>query len=148
MNSIFSLPIVKRKLICVSLGLFFGFLCAFLASTGNPTLKADPNFWGSALMWSIVFNRVLIGFVILLAGVITVHPVFKFRFYPWLRGALIGALVSLDISIASLISDAPDKWSIFWITIVAGVIWGLIIDVVATKFAGEGKILLDYENNK
>jgi len=33
-------------------------------------------------------------------------------------------------------------WSIFWASLVAGGVYGSIIDMIATKYGGEGKALL------
>jgi len=143
MKKLFSLPLIKRKIVCVILGIAFGFLCSFLAWKSSPDLQNDPNYWWSPMMWAIVYNRFLIGVVILFAGAFTVHPFFKWlKFAPWFRGTILGAVVSVDMAIGSLISGTPDSCKIFWMTILAGAIYGLIIDVVATKIAGEGKDLL------
>jgi hypothetical protein len=136
-----SLPIAKRKTICVVLGIAFGFLCSYLASQ-SPEISTD--FWGSWLMWTIVFNRFLIGMFVFIAGVFTVHPIFKFRLSPWLRGAIMGAFVSFDIALGGMIgNESPEATMIFWMTILSGAVYGLVIDIVATKFGGEGKELLE-----
>jgi len=96
-------------------------------------------------MWSLLFNRFLIGFVIFFVGFIKIHPLFEIRMYPALRGSLIGALVSLDIAIGIFITPATtgdiSATTIFWMTIIVGAIYGLIIDITATKFSGEGEDL-------
>jgi len=140
MKKLFSLPIVKRKTVCGLLGIGFGFLCAYFASK-DPSI--GPDFWGSALMWNIVFNRLLIGIFVLIMGVYTMHPVFKFKLCPAFRGFFMGAFVSLGLAIGVLIVPSPEGCKIFWMTIISGGIYGLIIDVVATKIAGDGKKLLD-----
>jgi hypothetical protein len=142
MKSILTLPIVRRKLICILLGFGFGFLCAYVGWILTPELKADPNFWWSPLMWAIVYNRTLIGFFVLLFGIFTIHPIFHFKLSPWFRGATAGAVVSLDLAIGSLLFPYENAWQTFWALILVGAIYGLIIDVVATKFAGEGEDLL------
>jgi hypothetical protein len=144
MKKLFSLPMVRRHITCVFLGIGFGFLCAYLASKGSSEMLGDSNFWGSALMWNIVFNRFLSGVMISLVGVFTIHPFFGFRLFPWLRGFFIGGFVSLDIAIGSLMSPVSSEmaFQIFWMTILAGAIYGMIIDVTATKIGGEGEKLL------
>jgi hypothetical protein len=137
------LPISKRKMICITLGIGAGFLCAYLAST-SPNAAVD--FWWSPLMWTIVFNRMLIGVFILIAGLMNYHPVFNMKFPAWLRGSVFGAFVSLDIAIPVFMSPnmAIDEMRmIFWMTIAAGAVYGLIIDVIATKVAGDGKELME-----
>lgn len=142
MKSLISLPIFRRKLTCILLGLAFGFLCAYVGWMFSPELKADPNFWWSPFMWFIVYNRMLIGFFILLLGVFTIHPVFHFKLSPWFRGAVAGAIVSVDLAIATLGMSFANPWQTFWALIIVGAIYGVIIDVVATKWAGEGELLL------
>jgi hypothetical protein len=133
--------ITKRFLIAGILGIAFGLLCSYLANSNAP----DPNFWGSALMYQIVFNRLLIGLVIAMAGAFTFCPICGMNCKAWLRGLFWGAIVSLDIAIGVYLGtgmDAETMRNIFWMTIGAGAVYGLIIDLVATKFAGEGKELL------
>jgi len=140
---IFSDPLVKRKLICVVLGIVFGFLCFYLAEGGN---GPEESLWCTPVMWGILFNRLLLGVMVFLAGFITFHKTFKFRLYPWLRGLIVGAFVSVDLAIWYLMMpdiDSSQKWAIFGMTIVAGAVYGLIIDVVATKLSAEGKDLLN-----
>ena len=143
MKCILSCPVCKRKLISVLLGLGFGFLCAHLAHQ-SPELAAIENYWTSASAWVIIYNRVLIGFFVFTAGAFTVHPIFKFRIHPILRGAACGALVSLINAIGVLtMPEMENLTQIFWGTIITGAIYGAIIDLVATRFGGEGKVLLE-----
>ena len=139
MKNLFKLPIIKRKLVAIPLGIVFGFLCAYLAWQADPT----TCFWQSPLTWQIVYNRMLIGAFILIMGVFTVHPVLKFRLFPAFRGALIGAVVSIDLGLGIFITPIQNDVSIFWMTIGFGAFYGFVIDVIATKIAGEGKKLLE-----
>ena len=139
--NIFSLPIVKRKTIALLFGILFGVLCAWLASKTNPAAFDIKE----PLFWAIVYNRVLLAIFVVIFGAFTVHPIFKFRLHPIWRGAMAGAIVSLAMSINTLMS--PDIaeleiTKIFWGTIIAGSIFGAIIDGLATKFGGEGKELI------
>lgn len=134
---LFSIPAVKRKLVCFLLGIGFGFLCAYFASTS----MADQAFWWTPTMWGIVFNRFLIGLVIFFAGSWTYCRVINIPIRWWYRGPVFGALVSIDLAIWNLYAPLPaDKlmW-IFWMTILMGAIYGFIIDLAATKIGGEGK---------
>ncbi len=73
----------KRFIIAVLLGIFLGFVCAAVMSS-----FAIDHFWGSSIMWSIVADRFLIGVLVAMAGVFTVHPIFGIP-CPWyLRGAV------------------------------------------------------------
>jgi len=135
-------PAFKRLLICLSLGLAFGIFCAWSARGGNPEFAKIENYWLSAMAWVMIFNRMLIGFVVFLAGAFKRHPIFGFRCFPFLRGTMMGVLVSLVNAIGILTVPGEQMWFGFWATITAGAIYGAIIDLVATKFAGEGAVLL------
>lgn len=141
---IFSLPMAKRMLISLVLGFAFGLLCAYFASTNI----ADPNFWGSAIMWSLVFNRFLIGFVVALAWFIVVHPVLKIRMYPICRWACVWLLVSLSLAFGGYAWGWEQALFIFWASIISWIIYGMIIDLVATKIAWEGEVLLEAVQKK
>ncbi|MFH0776864.1 MAG: hypothetical protein V1936_04615 [Patescibacteria group bacterium] len=132
------LPSRRRCLVAVPLGLAFGVLCAWLASQNDPTIF-DLH---SPMFWTIVWNRLLIGFFVALAGAYKYHPVFGFRFYPALRGIILGALISLALAFGALLTPSDQAVKYFWLTILAGAIYGLIIDLIATKVGGEGKNLL------
>jgi hypothetical protein len=139
---IFSHPVVNRKIVCLLGGVGFGFLCAYFASTG----MVDQEFWWTPAMWGIVINRTLIGFFILLAGVFNYNALLKIKYWAWLRGAVIGTIVSFDLAVWNLmIPDmaASEVWFIFWMTILFGAIYGLIIDQVATWLFGDGKKLAE-----
>jgi hypothetical protein len=129
----------KRFLIAVPLGIFFGFVCAALASGSAPA-----GFWGGPIMWSIVADRFLIGLLIAMAGVFTVHPVFSIP-CPWyFRGAIMGLLGSLPLAAGAMSTPNPamTPWNLFFLTVAAGIFYGISIDLVATKWGGEGKKLL------
>ena len=135
-------PLLKRIILSTILGIASGFLCVYLASTNNPGIW-DHN---SPAVWSIIYNRFLIGVVIGLAGFMTKNPIFNFKIPAWLRGIKIGILVSVPMAINSLMipnMESSELWKIFWMTILAGAIYGLIIDVVASKFGGQGKELIE-----
>lgn len=138
-----SLPMVKRMFLSIVLWILFWLFCAYLAWSSDATLSSNPDYWGSALMWNILFNRVLIWVVIAFAWFITFHPILKIRMYPALRWACLWALVSLDISFWAFISNMPNAWNILAATVIAWAIYGMIIDLVATKYWAEGKDLLE-----
>ena len=138
---IFKNKLIQRKMICMSLAILFGLLCVYLANKGSEQIV-----WGTPLMWAILYNRLLIGLFITVIGAFNWHGVLGFRYSPWLRGLMIGMVVSLDMAIGIFINpDIPvDQIKmIFWSTIIAGGIYGMIIDIVATRVTGEGKELLD-----
>ncbi len=131
---------MKRWITSLVLWILFGFICVWLASGTNPAI------WWTVLMWSILMNRFMIGFTIWLIGIYSHHPVFGFRIFPIFRWALFGAIVSIQMAIGVYFTPIPQQNIIFWLTIVAGAIYGIVIDFVATKIWGEGKILLAKNN--
>ncbi|MCF7836879.1 hypothetical protein K9N08_02955 [Candidatus Gracilibacteria bacterium] len=133
-----TLPSRKRFLVAIPLGLTFGILCAWLASRQDPTIFNLKSF----TFWTIVSNRLLIGAIVGLAGAYKVHPFLGFRIIPIVRGAILGTLVSLTLAFGALIAAPENATQIFWLIVGTGAIYGMIIDLVATKIGGEGKALL------
>lgn len=136
-------PLVKRLATALTLGLIFGFICASFAS-----YEAGRHFWGSALMWSIVFNRMAIGFTIAFAGFVRFHPLLHIRMQPLLRGGLIGFFISLTLALSAYIIREHDALEAFWGVALMGTAIGMIIDSIATYIAGEGKTLLEGTEKK
>lgn len=131
----------KRFLTAIPLGILAGVLCAYLASSKQPELFSLI----SPLFWVIVSDRFVLGIMVALAGAYVRHPVFGFRCYAWLRGAVMGALASLPLATGVFLMPAAGdmtSWTVFWLTVGVGAVYGLIIDVIATKIGGEGKDLL------
>ncbi|MEO5347016.1 MAG: hypothetical protein H7834_11650 [Magnetococcus sp. YQC-9] len=131
-----------RFKIAIALGALFGLLCTWLASQHQPEIFSVT----SPIFWSIFTDRLLIGMMIAFAGAFTRHPVLGFPYRPWLRGACLGVMVSLPLA-AGAMSGPPQPhasaWMIFWATLLSGAFYGLIIDLVATRFGGQGAELLD-----
>jgi len=140
MSNSLNSPVFRRFFIATILGAAFGVLCTWVASQGSPELFDVKN----PIFWSIVTNRMLIGILVATAGAFTHHPLFKFRVHPILRGAKMGILASLCIAFvpAELLPEGLSALKVFWMTIGSGAVYGIIIDLVATKFGGEGKELL------
>lgn len=136
-----TLPAAKRFVTAIGLGVLFGLLCVFLAAQHQPELASFSN----PIFWTILTDRILIGVVVALAGAFTVHPLLGFSFRPWLRGACMGTVVSLPLAAGAMNGPAPppmSPWMVFSATLIAGALYGAIIDWVATKVGGEGKALL------
>ena len=110
----------KRIAIATVIGLLCGLFCAH----GTSTLE-NPNFVvTTGLLASVVYNRVLIGLVVGIGDNIKLHPV--------LRGAFIGAVITMALSIFSIF----DGDAMGGLTLIAfGVVYGIIADLVASKFA-------------
>ncbi|KAF5427616.1 MAG: hypothetical protein C5S41_01270 [Candidatus Methanomarinus sp.] len=114
---------IKRVIIATAIGLLTGLFCAY--GTVMLSDKGELDFvLTTGILASIVYNRILIGFVIGIADNIEIHTI--------LRGAIIGAVISMGMGIMSLI----DGDVIGGLTIIGfGVVYGIIADVVATKFS-------------
>lgn len=113
---------IKRMIISLILGTVFGVICA-LGSASQPDLNlALP------ILIAIGFNRVVIGLVVGLAEHIKI-PVL-------LRGAIFGAIISLEVGISTLGEGIAG----FLIMVIAGIIYGSIIDMVATKFSTKKEV--------
>ncbi|MDQ1343808.1 MAG: hypothetical protein QG650_528 [Patescibacteria group bacterium] len=126
----------KRFMIAMPLGIAAGFLCAFLASS------SAPGIWWTPLMWALVTDRLLIGLVVGLAGAYLVHPVLRFPIPAWIRGTCLGVFVSLPLAFGAMINPTAEGWTVFWLTLAAGAVYGFVIDMLATKFGGEGPAML------
>ena len=96
-------------------------------------------------MWAILYNRVLIGMFVMFVGVFNWHGVWGFRYHPWFRGLSVGIVVSLDLAIGLFVAPTmpvEEIKTVFWATLIAGGVYGMLIDIIATRVAGEGKELL------
>jgi hypothetical protein len=137
---------MNRILLGTGLGVVFGLLCfaGFSSKSDIPVEMARWQVWslGNAWMWGTIINRALLGMVVGLSGVIVAHPLVKIRIRAWLRGTKIGALMSLPMAVGSLTNPNHDMAvNGFWIVLIAGIVIGLLIDIIITKFTGEGKEL-------
>ena len=114
---------IKRVIVATAIGLLTGLFCAY-----GTIMLADKGELGfvltTGILASIVYNRVLIGFLVGIADNIEMNTI--------LRGALIGAIISMAMSIMSII----DGDAMVGLTIIGfGVVYGIIADVVATRFS-------------
>lgn len=96
------------------------------------------------MFWFMLLNRLSIGFFVAIVGIVTVHPLFGFKMFP-IRGAFVGIWISLPMA-ASIFFEPTAVWSTFWMIVLSGAVYGMIIDSVATKVAGQGKKLLHPNN--
>lgn len=139
-----SLPLVKRMGTSILLWILFGIVCVYFASTSTTI----TNFWWSAMMWNLIFNRFLIWMIIAFAWFIQVHPILKIRMFPPLRWFILWFLVSLDIAFWPFISATENAWSLFWWIVIIWAIYGLIIDSIASKVWWEWEMLLEGTRKK
>jgi hypothetical protein len=110
----------KRIIVATVSGLIFGFVCFGIASAGPHRLP-----WPVAAQ--IIASRTLIGFAIGISGVLFAH---------WtLHGLIMGLLFSLPLAFSGLLApENPElsKAEMFIWTIVLGMIYGLLIEVITS----------------
>ena len=138
--------LAKRILLGMLLGLIFGVIC-FAWFTKSPDLPPEMLSmqvwsWDNIMMWTIIANRFVLGFVVAIAWFITIHPFFRFKVPVVLRWAKFGALVSLLMAIWALMWNMEGAWITFWMIILFGAVIGAVIDLILTKVAGQGKDLI------
>ncbi len=112
----------KRIAIATVIGLLTGLFCAYGTIWIAPSKPALVVTTG--LLAMVVYNRVLLGLFVGLGDDIPLHPV--------LRGALIGVIVSLAMALMNMIDVGISDGAAF---IGFGIVYGIIADVVATKFS-------------
>ena len=140
--------LIKRLVFGSIFGIIFGFMCfyGFVSSTGMPENLAKWQVWswGNLMMWSTVANRMVLGVMVGIAGFITTFPFWNAKIPVWIRGLKIGALISLPMALGSLMGEnTVVAIKGFWIIMIVGGLIGVIIDLIITKIAGEGKELID-----
>tara|TARA_B100000745_G_scaffold187366_2_gene122867 strand:- start:19082 stop:19483 length:402 start_codon:yes stop_codon:yes gene_type:complete len=131
---------VKRMLLALGAGFGIALVDVWLSSA------TVSNAWDldGPMFWYVFLNRAAIGFFVAIVGIVTIHPLLNFKMFP-IRGAFVGIWVSLSLA-ASVFFDDTATWGLFWMVILSGAIYGVAIDVFATKFSGQGKQLLHPEN--
>ena len=113
---------MKRKRIIVATlsGVLFGFVCFGLASSSSGALA-----WPVAVQ--IIVSRTLIGFAIGISSISLRH---------WaIHGVVMGLIFSLPLAFSGLMApESPDfsYTSMFISTIIMGMIYGLLIEVITT----------------
>ena len=110
----------KRFWIGTGMGAILGIFCIIGVSQRIPVSVENPVMYLAAA-W---YNRVTMGIIIGLAGEIEIIPKKSF-INALIRGALIGAIVSVNFGI---LSQTPE-----YMFFAAGIMFGIINDVVTTK---------------
>jgi hypothetical protein len=110
----------KRVTVATLSGVLFGFVCYGLASMGSEELA-----WPVAVQ--IIASRTLIGFAIGISCLTVVH---------WsLYGLLMGLVFSIPLAFSGLMAPASPDYStteMFVWTIVLGMVYGLLIEVITS----------------
>ncbi|MGD8846603.1 MAG: hypothetical protein PVJ84_18000 [Desulfobacteraceae bacterium] len=114
----------KRIIIATLSGVLFGFVCFGLASAGSLPLA-----WPAAVQ--IILSRTLIGLAIGVSYAYLGH---------WaLHGLAMGLVFSLPLAFSGLMApEYPEfsKAAIFTITIVLGMVYGLLIELITSVLFG------------
>ena len=111
----------KRAMLATLFGLIFGFVCWGLAASESSIV------WPLAV--SIIISRTLMGFVIGISAL---------KWPWWLHGVVIGGLSSLPMGFSGLMAPMGG-WSIFWGSIVMGVVYGFLTEVFTTVVFKAGR---------
>lgn len=110
----------KRIIVATLSGVVFGFICFGIASSGSSELQ-----WPVILQ--IITSRTLIGFAIGISVLSMGH---------WSRhGLIMGLIFSMPLAFSGLMApDNPEfgKASMFLWTIILGMIYGLLIELITT----------------
>jgi hypothetical protein len=119
----------KRVTVATLSGVLFGFVCYGLASMGSEGLA-----WPVAVQ--IIASRTLIGFAIGISCLTVVH---------WsLHGLLMGVIFSIPLAFSGLMAPASADYStteMFVWTIVLGMVYGLLIEVITSAiFKAKAKV--------
>jgi len=129
----------------IAIGKGVGFLVGLTGFIFLPWFLPEA---GWLIRWGILLWYTTLGAIIGMFGVFTWHPLLKLPMPWWFRGPLMGAWMNFVLAFfaydtlqAMMISlfgaDGPVS-SPFWFA-AEGALIGLLIDYLATRFAGEGK---------
>ena len=114
------MPKTKRIVVATLSGVLFGFVCYALASSG-PEKLATP------IILQLIFSRTLIGFAIGISCLSLKH---------WsIHGLIMGLVFSLPLAFSGLMApESPEfsKTGMFVWTIILGMIYGLLIEVITS----------------
>ena len=118
----------KRLIVATISGLFCGFICYGLASSGPGVLPTPAAF-------QIIAERTLIGFAI---------GISVLRLKNWaIHGLVMGLVLSIPLALSGLMApENPEfsKTNMFVWTVVLGMMYGVLIELVTTKLFKAGRI--------
>jgi hypothetical protein len=128
----------------IAVGKGVGFLIGLTAFIFIPYYLPEHS---AALKWGVFLWYITFGAIIGVFGVYTKIPVINIAVPWWIRGAYVGAWLNFVISLVAY--DALEQLMVsvfgenglisspFWV-VLEGIIFGFVIDFLATKFGGEG----------
>lgn len=110
----------RRVIVATLSGLFFGVICFLLASSGAGELPRP-------VVFQIIASRTLIGFAVGISCLSLGH---------WsIHGLLMGLIFSIPLAFSGLMApESPEfsKTGVFVFTIILGMIYGLLIEVITS----------------
>ena len=137
--------LITRIGIAKGAGLAFGLIGFFLLPYYMPDVSLFIR-WG-VLLWYTTFGAIIGVF-----GVITWHPVLKLPMPWWFRAPLVGGWLNfvlvfftfekLENFMLAVFGEQGLLMSPFWV-VLEGAVIGLVIGYLATRFGGEGAVLLE-----
>jgi|YNPNPStandDraft_1061719.scaffolds.fasta_scaffold127805_2 hypothetical protein len=105
----------KRLILCTLLGVVFGVVCWGMISTRNPLLSTSDAF-------AVILARGTMGLAL---------GISRLRWRWWLHGSVLGGVFSLPLAVSFV--DAPEMGiGTAFGTLVMGLVYGLLIELVAT----------------
>ncbi|WND03771.1 hypothetical protein QGN29_05200 [Temperatibacter marinus] len=129
--------LMKRIIIGKSLGFLFGLIGTLAYLMLDPTIAM--RFQVGFVLWYTT-----LGAIVAMMGVYTYHPLLKLSLPWWFRGTLMGVwmnflLVLFAPDVVTRIFTTMDigLTSPYWL-LLEGAVFGLLIDYLATRYAGEG----------
>ena len=133
----------------IAIGKGIGLIVGLIGFILMPWFMPEPY---ELIRWGVLFWYITVGAVIGMFGVVTWHPVLHLPMPWWFRAPLIGGWMNfvlaffaydqLQIMLLHTFGENGLLQSPFWV-VAEGIIVGLIIGFVATKFGGEGKDIVD-----
>ncbi|MDD3145306.1 MAG: hypothetical protein PHV23_04315 [Candidatus Gracilibacteria bacterium] len=139
--NLFKSKLMNRIAIAKIVGLVFGLLAFIMV----PFIFVNADLY---LRLGILCWYTSIGAFIGVMGIMDKHPILNFSFPFWIRGPFLGGWMNFvlvlfiyDKVLSIMQNTAFSGFSPFWL-IVEGMIVGFVIDLIATKFVGDGKKLI------
>jgi hypothetical protein len=109
-----------RVLVTTILGFVFGIVCWLLSTSRGPM--------PASIVWSIILSRTLLGFVIGISA-------WKINYI--LHGIILGFIVSIPMALSSL---GVIGFKIFLATLIMGMIYGFLIELITHFVVKEKKV--------
>jgi len=119
----------KRVIATTTVGCLCGLICMAMACS-NPDTEEPVS---TMLKWSIVIGRTMMGFTIGISAL---------RLKWWLHGIVLGIVCSIPMAI-----PVAEDLAIAVGTIVMGIIYGFLIELITSKFLKSPPVGLSIQND-